>query len=120
MNEKTEDVWAIVELFGHGRIAGKLSEYSIGGANLVRVDVPAIGPDHRNEPVAAHTRAFGASAIYSINFVDEAIARAAAAQIRHMPVQTYGLRDALMTLSTEDQMRLLSAPSPEDFEEELL
>ncbi len=33
--------WAIVELFGHQKIAGKLTEQTIGGCHFIRVDVPA-------------------------------------------------------------------------------
>jgi hypothetical protein len=34
--------WAIVEIFGHQRIAGRLTEQTIGGCSFVRVDVPAL------------------------------------------------------------------------------
>lgn len=42
MSEKFEQ-WAIVDLFGHTRIAGKVSEQVIGGCSFVRVDVPERG-----------------------------------------------------------------------------
>lgn len=35
--------WCLVELFGHNRIVGKVSEATIGGCSFVRVDVPEIG-----------------------------------------------------------------------------
>lgn len=34
--------WALVELFGHQRIAGHVTEQQIGGCQFVRVDVPEI------------------------------------------------------------------------------
>jgi hypothetical protein len=34
------DSWAVVELFGHQQIAGRVTEASIGGCSFLRVDVP--------------------------------------------------------------------------------
>lgn len=90
MNTSTQDtptapVYAIVELFGHTRIAGQLSEHMLAGSAFVRIDVPAIG----DQP--SFTKLFGASAIYGISFVAEPIATAMAAQLRAAPVGTYEL-----------------------------
>lgn len=89
MNEETQSPkfqeWAIVELFGHQKIAGRVSEATIAGGAFIRVDVPAI-----NE-YPAFTRFFGPGAIYSINPTTEAIAKAAAAYHRSEPVQRYEL-----------------------------
>lgn len=46
-------------LFGHARIAGRISEQVLCGQSFVRVDVPQV------RTIAAHTRSFGADAIYS-------------------------------------------------------
>jgi hypothetical protein len=42
MNATPFETFAIVELFGHSIISGKVSEQVIGGASFVRVDVPAV------------------------------------------------------------------------------
>lgn len=34
------DHWCIVESFGHERIAGRVTEQTIGGCSFIRVDVP--------------------------------------------------------------------------------
>jgi hypothetical protein len=81
--ENTFDTFAIVELFGHARIAGRVSEQVIAGQGFVRVDVPA------NDEYPAFTRMFGTGAIYSITPVDESIARAAAERMRENPVTIY-------------------------------
>lgn len=81
--ENTFDMFAIVELFGHARIAGRVSEQVIAGQGFVRVDVP------ENEQYPAFTRMYGTGAIYSITPVDESIARAAAAGMRERPVMVY-------------------------------
>ncbi len=38
-NEKL-DLWALVELFGHTKIAGKCTEQNSAGTNMLRFDVP--------------------------------------------------------------------------------
>lgn len=84
-DEKSKGQWAIVEMFGHQRVAGLVSEVTFGGCNFVRVDVPQVG----SEP--GFTKMLGQGAIYCINFVSEEIARANAAYNRSVPVQSYEL-----------------------------
>lgn len=60
------EMWAIVELMGHGRTAGIVQKGDLGG--LLRVDVP-IEDGFRTEY-------YGEAAIYSIKVVSEEIARA--------------------------------------------
>lgn len=95
--------WAIVELFGHQRIAGKLTEQAIGGASFIRVDVPAF------EDSPAFTKLYTQGAIYGVTFVSEQIARAAAQSFRLAPVSVYELRDLMQT-----QGKLLEAPDDDD------
>ena len=35
-----EPTWAVIELFGHAQIAGKLSTVTLGGSVLLKVEVP--------------------------------------------------------------------------------
>jgi len=78
--------WAIVELFGHNVVAGRVSEQTIGGAAFVRVDVPEVDAEH-----PAFTKFFGGSAIYAITPTGEAEARAACERLRVSPVLPYVL-----------------------------
>lgn len=99
MSEDKFDAFAIVELMGHQRIAGRVTEASVGGCQFVRVDVPAVGEN------PAYTRLLGQGAIYAINIVEEAVARAAAATYRTVPVSTYeipALRQAQLRYDEED------------------
>jgi len=66
MEENQVDMWAVVELMGHGRTAGVIRTSDLGG--LLRVDVP-VEDGYRTEY-------YGAAAIYSIKVVSEEIARA--------------------------------------------
>jgi hypothetical protein len=71
--EATNGFWAIVELLGHRRMAGYISEVLFGGQKLVRV---ALGPwvVDLGDP---HGQMFGGGAIYAINPCSEAAARLA-------------------------------------------
>lgn len=62
------DCWAVVELMGHQRIAGRVTERSVAGVQMLQVTVPAMG----NLP--EFTRMVSGNAIYAINPCDEAMA----------------------------------------------
>ncbi len=81
--------WAVVELFGHQRIAGLLSEQTIGGCQFLRVDVPDSGDQK------GFTKLYGQGAIYGITFVEEAIARELAGRVRARPVEVYEVGNLL-------------------------
>ena len=83
MAENTFSNYCVVELFGHQKIAGLVTEQVIAGQGFVRVDVP----ETKRHP--AFTRLFGSGAIYSITPVDENTARMAAESIFIEPVQVY-------------------------------
>lgn len=89
MNEQQDDkfeAWGLLELFGHQRLAGRLSEQSVGGVHFIRIDVPPI------EGVAlAYTRYFTQGAIYGMTPTTEEVARALASQLRAVPISRYEL-----------------------------
>jgi hypothetical protein len=99
------DCWAIIDLFGHSKIAGKVKSESFGAACLIRVDVPKItrqatqqwdAKKERYVPGGKHviegfTRYIGVSAIYSLTPVTEELARKAAEQCAPEPVSAFGL-----------------------------
>lgn len=64
------DQWCVVELMGHQRIAGRVTEETLFGTALMRVDVPETSKG------AGFTKFYGSTAIYCVTPVDEAIARA--------------------------------------------
>lgn len=74
---------AIVELMGHQTIAGKVTEETLFGVAMMRVDVPA------TKSVGAFTRYYGASSIYCIRPTTEEIAQAAAEKFEERPVQNW-------------------------------
>lgn len=81
--------WCIVELLGHRRVAGLVSEASVGGCSLLRVDVPEC-PER-----AAMTQYYGPGAIYCMTPVTEVQARAAARAFAPLPVSRWELAQCL-------------------------
>ena len=77
---------AVIDLFGHTRIAGKVTEATIGGSALIRVDVP------ETDGQQAYTRYYGVGAIYSITPTDEATMLRAASALMQEPIHPYELR----------------------------
>ena len=103
---QTLDCWAYVELMGHARTAGKVSEQQVAGAGFVRVDVPA------SDDGPAYTRLFAPSAIYAITPCTEEMAKAAAAQYDHRPLQY------LQPRPTGPQQPALTCGDDEDHEDD--
>lgn len=77
---------AIVELMGHQKIAGKVSEQVVASNTFLRIDVPKTS-DH--EP---YTKLYGANAVYCITPTDEATAQLAAESFDVPPISPYILR----------------------------
>lgn len=76
--------WAIVELLGHVRLAGRVSEEEHFGAKLGRLDIPMHGGGYT-------TQWFGGGSVYRLTAVSEEIARAVALRNQPEPVQRWEL-----------------------------
>ena len=96
MAEKFEQ-FAIVELFGHSIIAGKVSEQVIGGQGFIRVDVPAIGEQE------GFTKFYGAGAIYAITPCNEDAMRAAAQGLRQKPIDVWKLNLPKLSVRVDEE-----------------
>lgn len=75
--------WAVVEVMGHRKFAGFVSEQAIGGASFVRVDVPAVGD------LPAFTKLLGGGSIYAITPCTEETARAFAGNFQQRAFNVY-------------------------------
>lgn len=78
--------WAVVDLMGHSKTAGLISEQSIAGKGMIRIDIPDKSGEIRV------TRFYSPDAVYSLAPVDKQIAVAYAAHHDTRPVQIYDLR----------------------------
>jgi hypothetical protein len=85
MEQDTKEMWALVELFGHNRVAGKITEAEMGGDALIRVDVPAVKD---REPL---TKYYNVKAIYALTPVDEATCLEMAKSIDATPISSYSI-----------------------------
>ena len=86
MEQEKFDLWCVVELFGHSRIAGRCTEQNVAGTNMLRVDVP----DTSNQP--GFTRFLSSGAIYAINPVSEGVTRQIAENLQIQPVNIWDVR----------------------------
>lgn len=81
MNLEKFEQWCVVEIMGHKRFAGYVSEQSIGGSSFVRVDVPEV-PLSNGTTLPGFTKLFGATSVYCLSPCTEETARAFAEKLR--------------------------------------
>lgn len=88
MSEATEkfESWAIVEVMGHQRFAGFASDATLGGAGMLRIDVPEV--DGR----PAFTKFVAPAALFAVTPCTEATAKEAAKRFRSRPFAMFELQ----------------------------
>lgn len=109
MQSEKFDLWCIVELFGHQKIAGRCTEQNLAGANMLRVDVP------ETTRAPAFTRFFGASAIYAINPVDDSTVKAYAERLQIMPIDSFNMSALMEKHMALQQINVLTPSQINDF-----
>jgi hypothetical protein len=108
-NAQKLDIWAIVELFGHQKVAGKCTEQNIAGVNMLRVDIP----ETVNQP--GFTKFYGGASIYAINPVTEEVAKAMAANYEVKPITSWDIKEVTRKMSISIPESTITEP---EFEEE--
>lgn len=96
--------WALVEIFGHQRIVGYLTQQAFGNAVMFRVDVPDLTKDGKVVR-PGFTRYLGVSSIYSITPVDEQTVRDLLPSISGAPARPYSLSATSRSYEDEDDFR---------------
>lgn len=86
VKKPTFEGWAVLELMGHRRLGGRVSEATMFGGALLRIDIPG----EPGQPDYA-TQFYGASSIYCLTPCSEEAARAVAKRNRPEPVATWEL-----------------------------
>lgn len=105
MEQEKFDLWCVVELFGHSRIAGRCTEQNVAGTNMLRVDVP----DTSNQP--GFTRFLSSGAIYAINPVSEEVARQMAENLQIQPVNIWDVNHLV-----DQKLKSLQSGDSPDFD----
>lgn len=90
MSETISERWMIVELMGHQRMAGQVTEVTVAGKGMLRVDVPA------TDAHPAYSRLVSPEAVYALNPTTEDLAKHAAAAFRPRPVHDWELPRGLL------------------------
>lgn len=86
-NQPAFDEWAIIELFGHQKMAGHVTQAPIG--DMLRVDV------HETEEKILYTRFINPKAIYAINPTSKEVALAVGRQFAQPPISRWEIRHLL-------------------------
>lgn len=82
---KTFEGWAILELMGHRRLAGHVSEVQIAGAGFIRLDIPEAQEDGETYP--AMTQFYSPASVYALTPATEETARSV--RSRPEPVHSF-------------------------------
>lgn len=83
--ENKFELFAIVELFGHQKMAGKVTEHTIGSATFIRIDVP----ETKRSPT--FTRFINPASVYAIKPVTEEVAKESASRIASAPIELWDI-----------------------------
>ncbi len=87
--------WAILELMGHVKIAGFITEEQLFGGVIGRIDIPC-------QDGSSFTQFFGGHTVYRLTPVSEQVARAFAIRNTPRPVHIYELQ--LLAETIEDEL----------------
>lgn len=87
------EAWGVVEVMGHNRAAGRITEEQLAGATMLRVDIP--------EGDGFRTVYYGSSAIFGVHVTDEERARAAAARTSP-PAWAWGINRPQLAAPADD------------------
>jgi hypothetical protein len=111
------DGYAVVEVVGRQTFAGKISEHVIGGAALLRIDIPEVPEkqvpyqayDEKYQPIVKHrtlhgqpsfTKFIGINSIYALTPCTEEVAQRVAEEARKYPISGTALRWSWRTCSS--------------------
>jgi hypothetical protein len=99
--------WAILEIMGHERLAGRITETTIAGVPMLRVEVPT------TEKLPAFTRLLSGASIFSLTPVPQDVAIIVAGQLQKTAVS--GIPAYGFSFGQQLQMsQALGLPAPKE------
>lgn len=96
--------WVILELMGHRRLAGYLTEQEIAGRGFLRLDVP---PD---DGQSSASQLYSPTSVYCTTPTTETVARAVATGSRPAPVHRWELEPARPLSGADSEADLDEGP----------
>lgn len=98
MNETNDNfgMWGVLELMGHVKVAGFVTEEELFGGKMGRIDIP--GKDGKTI-----TQYFGGHTVYRLTPVSEETARMFAERNRPRPVHVYELALPVLREPSEER-----------------
>lgn len=99
-NQETLETWAYVEIMGHSKVAGRVSERKIGVSVMLQVDVPKL-----NEGFS-HSELYSPGSIFSIKPTSEEWCRKYISQRVSYPVLPYIEQPKQLTPSTLEEFKM--------------
>ena len=105
--QEVQETWAIVELMGHVKHAGRLSEEEKFGCKLGRLDCP-------NEDGGFTSVYFGGASVYRVTVCTEAVARHVAKSSPARPVSPWDFPKQLEMQGVTNDRVMSCGHTPED------
>ncbi len=112
METEKFDSWAVVEIMGHTKAAGKATTKPFGGVVFLQLDIP----ETPTQP--AFTKMINMQSVFSITPVTEEVAQLHANTYKIHPIQEYEVREAIrkqvdkeVEIKFQDKVRELNLPA---------
>jgi hypothetical protein len=113
MDQPKFDQWCIVEIMGHQKYAGRVTEQPIAGSAMLRIDIPA----GKTQP--AFSKLFNVSSVYALTPTTEELATAVAASLSHAPIGVYDLPESMQAKLRAPSQPRLPAFDDDDLAEQI-
>lgn len=106
--------WSVVELMGRTVIAGFVTEVTLFGGTLLRIDVPEVRDPQTGEAIPAWSKLIGVAAIYACTPVGEDEAKLVMNRLRARPLKEYILPYAEKPMTMRMLPGVVERPSEYD------